>query len=121
MTCLASALQQLQQIDLGLDGAAADRGELHRFDRAREMPKSLVVADDAPAHRAEDLPPTGACRVDLSAAGALVGGPQHLAAAEAAGRLVDRAEAPALHAQPAQIPDRRAEMRARPAEARSHA
>ena len=99
-------LQELQQVDLGLDGAAADRGELHRFHRAREMPPRLVVADDAPAHRAEHFPPMRARRIDLGAARALVGGPQFLAAAEAAGRLVDGAEAPALDAQPAEILDR---------------
>src|SRR5712691_6383274 len=120
-TTLASALQQLQQVDLGLDGAPADRGELHRLDRAREMPESLVVADDAPAHRAEHLPPMGARRIDFTAARPLVGRPQFLAAAEAAGRLVDGAEPPALHAQPAEILDRIAEMGAFPVEDRGHA
>ena len=51
----------------------------------------------------------------------LVGGPQLLAAAEAAGRLVDRAEAPALDAHPAEILDRIAEMGALPVEDRGHA
>ena len=58
----------------------------------------------------------GAGRIDLRAARALVGQPQFLAAAEAAGRLVDRAEAPALDAQPAQILDRIAKMGAFPIE-----
>src|SRR5687768_18495116 len=103
---LTSTLQKLQQVDLGLDGAAADRGEFHRLHRAREMPPRLLMADDAPAHRAEHFPPVGARRIDLGAARALVGGPQFLAAAEAAGGLVDGAEAPALDAEPAQILDR---------------
>src|SRR5262245_45235016 len=93
-----SAFQQLQQIDLGLDRAPADRGELHRLDRAREMSPGLIVADDAPARRAQHFPPMGACRIDRAAARRLVGLPQLLAAAEAAGRLIDGAEAPAFHA-----------------------
>src|SRR2546430_4293714 len=51
----------------------------------------------------------------------LIRGPQFFAAAEAAGRLVDRPEAPALDAQPAQILDRIAKMRAFPIEDGGHA
>src|SRR4051794_9769060 len=81
----------------------------------------LGMADDAPAHRAEDFPPVRARRIDPGAAGALVRRPQLLATAEAAGRLVDRAEAPALDADPAEVLDRIAEMRALPVEDRGHA
>src|SRR5260221_13171389 len=81
----------------------------------------LGVADDAPAHGAEHLPPVGTYGINLVAARALVGRPQLLAAAEAAGRLVDRAEAPALDAQPAQILDGVAKMRALPVEDGRHA
>src|SRR5947207_6257629 len=70
----------------------------------------LGVADHAPAHGAEHLPPMGARGIDLAAARTLVSGPQLLAAAEAAGRLVDRAEAPAFDAKPTQILDRIAKM-----------
>src|SRR4051794_37310591 len=87
-TFLTSRLQELQQVDLGLDGTAADRGELHRLHRPRQMPPCLLMADDAPAHRAEHLPPVRARGIDRGAAGALVGPPQLLAAAEAAGRFV---------------------------------
>ena len=85
------------------------------------MPPRLREADHAPAHRAEHLPPVRARRIDRTAARAFVGLPELLAAAEAAGRFVDRAEAPALHAEPAEILDRIAEMRSFPVEDRGHA
>src|SRR6185503_6569131 len=104
-----------------LDGAAADRGHLHRLLRAGEMLPRLGVTDDAPAHGPEYLPPAGPRRIDLATAGTFVSSPQLLARTEATGRLVDRAEAPALHAHPAEILDRIAEMRALPVEDRRHA
>jgi len=73
------ALQQLQQIDLASDGAAADRGELPSIDRTREClkTKSLVVADDLPQRTGPQRPPhqSGAAGRHV-AARALVGGPQ---------------------------------------------
>src|SRR5262245_41320490 len=62
-----SALQELQEIHLGLDGTPPDRGEFHRCLGAGKMLPRLRMADDAPAHRAEDLPPVRARRIDLVA------------------------------------------------------
>src|SRR5262245_13984369 len=80
------------------------------------MSPSLIVADDAPARRAEHFPPMRAFGFDRPATRARIGRPELLAAAEAAGRLVDDAEPPTLHAEPAEILDRIAEMRAFPVE-----
>src|SRR5437867_11522159 len=84
---------QVQQLPFGLGCAAADARQLDALRVPIEIGAALADADDAPSQVAEDLPPSHALGVDLSAAGCLVGGEQLLARADAAGGLV-AAEAP---------------------------
>src|SRR5262245_20621520 len=94
--------QQLEQVDLGLGAAPADRGAL---DGRIAAPREGAVhhhADDPPPERPRDLPEAHARRVHRAAAGGLVAREELLARAEAADREL-RAEAPGVHAEPAEV------------------
>ena len=98
----SSRRKKPQQIDLGLGGAAADHGALHRMVGAAAKPLHHAAAHHAPAQRAHHFPECHAGGIDL-AARRLVAREQVFARAETADRLVDLAEAPGVDADPAEI------------------
>src|SRR5215831_7045236 len=115
-----SPQQQVQQIDLRLRRAAPDRRALDgAVDSALEH-AVLHHAHDSPLERSEDLPQAHALGIDAAAPRGLVAGEEILAPAEAAdGRL--GAEAPRVHADPAEVFHRIALVRDLPVQHTAHA
>ena len=95
--------------------------ELDGTDETLEVGERLHLADHAPFQGAEHLPEGEVLGRDDPAAGCRVGGEQLLGRPESSGALLDVAEAPRLHAEPAEILDRVAEVRELPVEHGAHA
>src|ERR1019366_8522542 len=104
-----SGRQESQEIDFVLRGAPGDHRALDRGVGAPEGGHHRG-AHHPPAHGAEHLPEQRVVAFHRRAAGRLIAGPEILALAEAADRLVDHAEAPGIGADPAQVLHRVADM-----------
>ena len=95
----SARIEELEQVPLDLGRPAPDHGVLERAGVAGV----LEDGDDAPAQRAEQLPPGQRLGVDRHAGMALVGGGELRAGAEPGRGPVGPVEAPRAHAQPAEV------------------
>src|SRR4029453_18415085 len=101
-------VEQVGQLDLGLARPPAQARQLDVLHAAEER-LSLHDGDDAPLEVAEHLPPACPFGADRVAAGALVGGEETLAVAQAARRGCGT-EAPRADAEPADVLHRVADV-----------
>src|SRR5215217_2418810 len=106
-----AAVDELKEIPLHLRDPPSQRRQLHRADRALEVREGLDLADHTPLQRAHRLPEAELDRVDVAPAGGPVRREQIVDGSEAADALIGHTESPRLHAQPAEVLDRVAEVR----------
>src|SRR5215218_5131665 len=111
-----AAVDELEEIPLHLRDPPSQRRQLHRADRALEVREGLDLADHTPLQRAHRLPEAELDRVDVAPAGGPVRREQIVHGSEAADALIGHTESPRLHAQPAEVLDRVAEVRELPVE-----
>ena len=112
-------VDEVEQVPLLFGDTAAQRGELHRSDEPVQVRERLHLADHAPLQRAEHLPEVQVRGVDGVTGRVGVDRQQLLGRAESTGAPVHVAEPPRLHAEPAEVLDRVAEVREFPVEHRA--
>src|SRR4029077_17249169 len=108
-----SRLHEIEELQLHLDDAPAERGQLDVL-HAVEEGLRLHHADDAPLEVAEDLPPADDGGVDRDAGCALVGGEESLALAQPGDGLRVGAEPPRADTEPPEVLHRIAGVRELP-------
>src|SRR5690349_3460379 len=92
-----------QQVVVAFDGAQTGQREIKRRFLAGSVALALLERDDRPADRRHRFPIAHACIIDRLTGAFFIAGIESRAGADAAGLALDRAEAPAAGAEPAEI------------------